>query len=1337
MRFFKELFKRPITICFAIILSILVGVIATSNMNIALLPDMALPFLTVQTMYVGASAETIDEQVTSPLSNTLSNMANLEAISTYSVDNCSVLVMQFKYGTDLDEKESDIETLIKSISLPSGCEDPVVSAVDLNGTALATLTIYSETDDIKDVYKDTLELKNQLSSIEGVGNISLVGDPTQKVSIKVANGLEMMSGLIVQKIATDDKLDIPLGNIESGGSNIAINNYSKAQSVEAIKNLTMSVDLGTETNSTFTSVQTFLNNIESMNADDVLKIKNNGLIMHDDIKLIKSKSKVELEDFQPLISTISSFTSLIDNTSASLLRALWNTVLKRLVESDDFKNLDDASLQVLATNLKVEYSVLKWLQDNAKDIDPVTNTTKAEEKWETICTFKENHTDSEISNEDYATLFYDIEATSEEKISKAELIEDIDFARRVNSVYFNDVMNKLIKGEEPTNAEYAMMFIGLVSISEVTNYAVLMDFIVEEHFASNIDIIYNYKLNHQHDENGTMVGDKMPSKDYVDLYNQMDLPSNLLALKPSEKMVDFVRNSDFSSASLSFKVDDLADVAVIESFESAAYYNSNRAIQIKLYGVSGANATSIVKEVNKIIDKYSFKYSNSKVLLINDQSAFISSSINNMVVSLVIGAVLAIMVIYLFLRKVRSSLIIGISMPLSVLLTLLVLYAMGITLNMVSVGGLAVGIGMLVDNSIVVLESITSEREKNKGTALESAISGTKLVMGSLIGSTLTSICVFFPILFIAGLTREIFKDLAWSIIFSLSFSLLVAILIIPGLYCMFFKKEEKPKVKVKNNKKADKPGVMEKIKNKYGTILNKVLCKKGTLIIATFAIFIASFGLLATCNVEFLPSIDQGKIETSIKYAPGTSPEYCEQTTLEVVDKINENIENIDTISVSVGFSGLIETNRYGTLAIQLNDKAKDTKVVAEDIRELVGSLNLEEEYSVSVIDGVIASIMGGTSGVSISITGESVDALESIAKEVEKDVLTKKGIKSASDNMLSKSTSYNVSFNDEALASKGLDYSTVVQTMRIGLAGYDVRTLVVEGIETTVNVKWNDDTIGGYYATLGDYIVGTDKSGNFVKLSEVANVEEKIGRHVIRKTGGLNQVDITVEAYGIDTNTASKYLQESAKKVLKNYVGYSYQTSGISYYLTDAFKGLFIAASISFFLLYAVIACLFESLRKPTIIIMSFPFGFVGAFIALAITGTAISVVSFIGLVMLMGVVVNNAIVLLERIEQLRDGGLEIHEAIIEGCKQRVRPVLMTTLTTILALIPMALGLGDGGALMAPLGIVAFGGLLVSTLVTLFVIPATFALMYKIKFVKGKDYQVTKTEEQEIKNE
>ena len=164
------------------------------------------------------------------------------------------------------------------------------------------------------------------------------------------------------------------------------------------------------------------------------------------------------------------------------------------MESDDFKNLDDASLQVLATNLKVEYSVLKWLQDNAKDIDPVTNTTKAEEKWETICVFKENHADSEISNEDYATLFYDIEVTSEEKISKAELIEDIDFARRVNSVYFNDVMDKLIKGEEPTNAEYAMMFIGLVSISEVTNYAVLMDFIVEENFASNIDIIYNYKL---------------------------------------------------------------------------------------------------------------------------------------------------------------------------------------------------------------------------------------------------------------------------------------------------------------------------------------------------------------------------------------------------------------------------------------------------------------------------------------------------------------------------------------------------------------------------------------------------------------------------------------------------------------------------------------------------------------------------------------------------------------------------------------------------------------------------------------------------------------------------
>ena len=249
---------------------------------------------------------------------------------------------------------------------------------------------------------------------------------------------------------------------------------------------------------------------------------------------------------------------------------------------------------------------------------------------------------------------------------------------------------------------------------------------------------------------------------------------------------------------------------------------------------------------------------------------------------------------------------------------------------------------------------------------------------------------------------------------------------------------------------------------------------------------------------------------------------------------------------------------------------------------------------------------------------------------------------------------------------------------------------------------------------------IVGFDQEGNVIRLSEVANITLTEGRHIIRKTNGLNLLSISIETYGLDTNTASRYLTDSVNYVLRDYPGYTSASTGLSFYLSDAFEGLFIALIISFFLLYGVMACLFESLRKPFIIIFSFPFAFVGGFLALAISRVSINVVSFIGLIMLMGVIINDAIVLNERIDQLVESGMEKRKAVIEGCRQRLRAVLMTTLTTVLALIPMALGLGKGGALMQPLGVVAIGGMSLGTIVTLILIPSVYCWFYRIKFKK-----------------
>lgn len=1317
MKVLKEIFKRPITIIFTIIIMMVIGVISTSSMAINLIPDIAFPYLTIQTIYAGADAQTIDKSVTEVLEKNLSTLSGIHSLDTYSLDNASLLLLQFDYGTNTDEKEEEIKKRLSSITLPSDCGEPVISNIDLNNsTSIVSLTLYSETEDIEEVSKKAYELEQQIMSIKGVGNTQLTGASSKEIKVEMINGLEMLAGLIVQQLKIDASYDIPLGSIEVNNESITINNATSAKTIEAIQNLPISIDLSSEQLTSISEAQQMISSLENINSQTVLNLKNEATDVLSAIEKLESSSPEELDNLVAVLPLFKTITNIVENYSVSTLNFIWETALKRLLESDSFKNMTDDELMQLANTLSISYDILKWLQNNA-EINPATNETYAEEKWQIIINFKVQN--PEVQIEDYPALFYELGIVSnnvydENYMSEKEICDMINFSYVVNSVSLNSVVTTLKNGEKPTNAQYANLF----AISGVESGFILNESMIalirQDNFLSAIDIFYNYKLNHEHEEildNGTtqVVGDPIPSQDFIDLYNEMNL--DLISIKPTARLLDFIRDIDTSSTSLRFTVSSVADVVLSSKNDSYAFYNSKRAIQIDIYSTSGSNATSIAKEVQEVINNYNDEGNDIKVVMLKNQTDFINDSLSNALVSLIIGMVLAVLVIYVFLRRVPSSLIIAVSMPLSILCTLACLYLMGITLNMVSVGGLAVGIGMLVDNSIVVLESITSERAKGK-SVFEASVDGVKLVLGSLIGSTLTSICVFFPILFINGLTKEVFADLSWAVIFSLSFSLLIAVLVIPTLFCLFYK-NKKEETMEKNEGK-----VFTKIKARYIKILTKVLQHKKATILVSMGVFALSLGLIFTCNIEFLPSIDQHLVQMTINFETGDDSNYCKDKTNEAYQVIANNIEDVEYISQSVGLSGLVQQSQKGTLLIKLEENAKSSTEVVEDIRNVLETNNFDTRYEIQAIDGIIASFTGGMNGISMTIYGDDVDVLKEISDQIQQDVMTKKGIRHTSDNMLNNVSTYTIKFNKDSLVNYNLDYEVVVQTLRVGLAGYDVCNLEIDGNEIGVIVSWKDDTIGNYYDSIETLMVGLNNEMEPIYLQDVASIELDNGRNVIRKSNGRNVLEISVEAYGIDTNTASKYLKESTDKVLKQYVGYESQASGVSYYLTDAFSGLVVALIISFFLLFGVMACLFESLRKPLIIIFAFPFAFTGAFIALAISRISLNVVSFIGLIMLMGVIINDAIVLNERIDQLKESCLSKQDAVINGCKDRLRAVLMTTLTTVLALIPMALGLGKGGALMQPLGVVAIGGMVLGTLVTLILIPSVYSLTYKIDF-------------------
>lgn len=824
----------------------------------------------------------------------------------------------------------------------------------------------------------------------------------------------------------------------------------------------------------------------------------------------------------------------------------------------------------------------------------------------------------------------------------------------------------------------------------------------------------------------------------------------------STELVKYIILADLSEVNseggLTVRVKDVAKIDQEDSFSSYVYFAGGDAklvhgTVIEIYKSNGANAAAVVDKVKSIYADYladgaSEEYG-AKITLLDDQSQFISDSISNVLVSMLIGGVLAVAVIFLFLRKAKTSVIIAITMPLSVLAALICLYIMGITLNMVSLGGLAVGIGMLVDNSIVVIESISKHRDSGK-SAFDAAVDGTTEVGGALLGSTLTTVCVFIPIIFSGGLTGEIFTELSFAVIFSLTFSLLIALSVIPSLYVMFHSgkrmlkegagaqriEEPKEEQAVKESviqdtvsepeKEKQKPekkfAVMNAINSFYGKILPKVLCHKLITIIVAVVLFAGSVGLLFVTGTEFLPSIDKGQIEIDITFEENLSLDEAQTDVYKFADKLWTTMDNVEYISVDVGKNGMLALNDTGVITVQLKTNRGTEKVVDEiravakaskESKELRGTANVRE------IDGVVASLTSGTDEMSVTVTGDDYDVLTEISDEICAK-LRENGFEDVTPSALASAKEFDLKFNRFQMEKLGIDYQTLVLTLRIGIASYTACSVTIDGQTYNLNVRFADGAVETV-DDLTNLVVGSD-GGQTVKLSDICEITEITTEACIRRSNGRRMIAVSAALPGVDMGSASSKMQKIAAEVVNSHEGYEFVSSGVSSYLTDAFEGLAVALVISFFLLFAVMAIQFGSALKPLIIMASIPFSFTGGFVALVITGTSLNVVSFIGLIMLMGVVVNNAIVMLEKIKQLCDEGMEHYDAVCEACKVRLRPILMTTLTTILALIPMAIGVGKGSELMQPLGIVVMGGLLLGTLVTLILVPAVYCAVHRL---------------------
>ena len=771
------------------------------------------------------------------------------------------------------------------------------------------------------------------------------------------------------------------------------------------------------------------------------------------------------------------------------------------------------------------------------------------------------------------------------------------------------------------------------------------------------------------------------------------------------KSLEDIKNLTLASQAGIFKLSDIADVT-LEEIESNSYskVNGENSLTITLQRQSEYNTTEVAKKVSKEIDAIREEYPDVNIVTILDQSDYINQMVSSVSMNAIAGAILAILVLLLFLKDLRPTLVIGIAIPISVIATFILIYFFGITLNIISLGGLALGIGMLVDNSIVVLENIYRLRKLGM-SRIEAALKGSSQIAGAIVASTLTTVSVFLPVVFVQGITAQLFKEMALTVTMSLLSSLFIALTLVPMLSSKL----------LKNNKKSENGRFFEFLKREYHNVLSFSLHHRILIVVIALVIFSGSiWGVLKT-GTEFFPASDEGQINISVTMPKGTTFNDTVNSVSQI-EVLIEDIEEIDTVSASVegSASGLAammgSSSNTGTIDIVLvssENRSSTSQEVAANIRELL----VDVEGDVQVTAQTSNFMMMGSSPISIEIQGNDFDTLEQISNDVVEIVSGIPGTLNISKGIEKGAPELRIELDTEKATPLGLTNIQIYSMLSEKVNGITATTVNLNNKELDV-VFVSEETKSIGIGDIESMMIESPVTGMSVPLSSIANVYTDIGYTQIERMNGTRVVSITCD---LEDNISTGEAADLIEKALNDYdleEGYLFNVAGENEEIESAFSDLYLALALAIVLIYMVMAAQFESLIHPFIIMFSIPLAFSGAFLGLLVTGKSLSVPAMIGMIVLAGIVVNNGIVLVDYINRLRAEGMHKNEAILEAGPIRLRPILMTALTTILALFPLALGIGEGAEMEAPLAIAVIGGLIVSTLLTLIVIPVIYSI-------------------------
>lgn len=731
--------------------------------------------------------------------------------------------------------------------------------------------------------------------------------------------------------------------------------------------------------------------------------------------------------------------------------------------------------------------------------------------------------------------------------------------------------------------------------------------------------------------------------------------------------------------------------------------NGVRGIRVAIRKQPSANTVEVAHAVLAELDQLNADLPQVQVVAVINQGNFIERSIDNVTWSVIFGGTLAIFVLLFFLRNLRTTVVIGLSIPISILGTFALVYLGGFTLNLMTLGGLALGVGMMVDSSIVVLENIFRRREENGEDAETAAVEGAREVGPAIVASTITTLVIFLPLVFVRGVAGVLFQELAFVIVFSLLCSLGVSLTLVPMLAARLLKPTHDVAA-------APSAPAHSWLGDTYAALLESALLRPWTTVGLAGAAFLGSLLLYPWIGTEFLPPSDEGEVRITGEMQPGTRLDLVDRQTQRMEALVLRDVPELESSAVRVqGDEGEIRM----TLT-RASSRWRSNTEVAEELRQRLEGQVPGMDLRVRAPQGqfLLERVLGSEDGVTIEVRGFDLEVLDGLAKRAAERTRDVPGITDVRVSRRSGVPHQKLVVNRSRIADLGLDVVDVMNLIETAMAGRNAGQFRTEGDSFRIFVQLADAP----QRTLDDVLELTllSDDGELVALRSVVDPLSTTGPSEIARKDQQRVVKVTANVAGRDLGSAARDVSEALASIPRP-AGYEIAVAGSIEAQDEAFRELAVSLVLAILLVYMVLASQYESFRDPLVVMLSVPVAAVGVLLTLFATGTTLNLQSWIGCIMLGGIVVNNAILLVDQAAQLVLEGALARQAVAEAGRRRLRPILMTTSTTVLGLIPLALGIGEGADAQAPLARAVVGGLVGSTLITLVLIPVVYTLVHR----------------------